>query len=186
MTDVTAPERDDGYEVRLARVEDTRAIVHVLMVTRKSEYAGTVERRALEQMDLGQECIAWSVAIMRIAERPIWVMTDPDGRVVGFCRVKPVRADGVDSDIDAELTAIYLLPETCGRGLGSRFMGLALAWVVDQGFLNVCLWVLPTNVRAIALYRRYGFHFDGGTETRMMSGVVLDVVWYSRPLRASA
>ena len=173
-----------GHSIRLARSVDVRAIVGVQLRTWKAEYVGMVDARTIEQMDPQQMRISWGVALMRSHDRPVWVMTDSADKIVGFCRMRP--PDGEDVGVDVELRAIYLLPETCGRGLGRLSMDRAVAWATEQGYLSMHLWVLPANERAIRLYDRYGFVNSGVVGTRRMFGAEHVVARYERLLRASA
>jgi GNAT superfamily N-acetyltransferase len=70
------------------------------------------------------------------------VVADEAGRVVGFAAFD-----------DAELHALYVLPERQGRGLGDRLLAAA-------GPVGV-LWVLEGNARGRRFYERRGWRPDG-------------------------
>jgi GNAT superfamily N-acetyltransferase len=55
-----------------------------------------------------------------------------------------------------EIYAIYVLKEHWGRGIGYTLYKNACAELQENGFLKAYLWVLDTNHRAIASYRRWG------------------------------
>jgi putative acetyltransferase len=48
-----------------------------------------------------------------------------------------------------------------GRGVGTALMAEALRWARNVGVQKVSLTVYPSNTRAIALYRRFGFVDEG-------------------------
>ena len=78
-------------------------------------------------------------------------------RVVGFACYGACR----DEDLpDAgEVSAIYILAEYYGQGVGYRLMQMALAEL--DGYDKVAVWVLKDNARAIRFYERCGFAADG-------------------------
>lgn len=70
------------------------------------------------------------------------------------------------SDDAGEITALYLLREYCGRGLGTRLMDWALARLAERDCRLAGLWVLEKNVGARRFYERYGFRATD--ETRVI------------------
>jgi uncharacterized spore protein YtfJ/GNAT superfamily N-acetyltransferase len=74
------------------------------------------------------------------------VVAEESGRVVGF-----VAVDG------GELSALYVLPELWGRGVGHRLLEAA-------GPVRV-LWVLEANERGRSFYERHGWRPDGAVQT---------------------
>lgn len=88
------------------------------------------------------------------------------GTLVGYGCYIPGQEGG-------EISAIYILKEAQGRGIGRKLMDALLTRLSGNG--PVILWVLQGNHRAIGFYRHYGFRFDGvekatplGTELRMV------------------
>ena len=57
--------------------------------------------------------------------------------------------------------AIYLLPEIWGRGQGSELLRYALGKLKENGFRNICLWVMKGNIRARKFYEKNGFQISG-------------------------
>ena len=77
-------------------------------------------------------------------------------RVVGFA--------GYGESGDAlpetgEVFALYVLPEYCGKGIGTALMDAALEKL--KQYPRVCLWVLKENKKAIRFYEKCGFRPDG-------------------------
>ena len=89
-----------------------------------------------------------------------------DGVVVGFgCFIR--HHDGC-----GEISAIYILKEAQGKGIGRMLMDALLKKLCGCG--PVILWVLKGNDRAIGFYEHYGFRLNGvekdtplGTELQM-------------------
>ena len=80
-----------------------------------------------------------------------WLAVDPDGSIAGFMAL---GSDVVDH--------LYLRPERTGRGIGSRFIGLAKS--LRPGGLE--LYTFQVNTGARRFYERHGFRVvdldDGG------------------------
>ncbi len=54
---------------------------------------------------------------------------------------------------DGELDDLYVLPQFRGQGIGSA----VLVWCLKQTTVPPYFYVFTRNIRAIALYRRFGF-----------------------------
>lgn len=94
------------------------------------------------------------------------------GEVVGFAFLK-MRGYLPRRRPSAELGVVVSDPFQ-GRGLGSRLVEVVLRLARERGVGEVLLSVLPDNVRAIRLYRKFGFEFVGETTD----------YWRGRRLRA--
>ncbi len=85
------------------------------------------------------------------------VLVAVDGeQVVAFVWVGPSR----DPDADAELYAIYALPEAWGTEAGTALMRAGLDVMREGGYTEAILWVLEDNPRARRFYEREGWRFD--------------------------
>ena len=68
-----------------------------------------------------------------------------DGVVKGFARI-----------VGTELKKLYVEPVLQGSAIGAKLLEYAMAeYGIDH------LWVLAQNTRAIAFYKRHGFHLTG-------------------------
>jgi GNAT superfamily N-acetyltransferase len=81
-----------------------------------------------------------------------------DDRVVAFAWVGPSR----DPTADAELYAIYALPEAWGTGAGPALMRASVEAMRAAGYGEAILWVLEANARARRFYEREGWTLDPG------------------------
>ena len=79
--------------------------------------------------------------------------TGPDGSVVGTDRGPPPDPDETSR---AQLLRLYVDPGHWGRGIGRRLHDTALGHLQHAGYRVVVLWVLERNVRARAMYERWG------------------------------
>lgn len=81
------------------------------------------------------------------------LLAEDGGRAVGMAVYGPDRAPGGD----AELYALYVLPEYWSTGLGRRLMDRVLADLRARGHRRISITVLAGNDRARRFYERYGF-----------------------------
>lgn len=66
-----------------------------------------------------------------------------DNNVIGFADVGKPRDPS--SQFDAELYAIYLLPNMLRKGVGSLLFSQALAYCIENGFQSMIAWVAEGN-----------------------------------------
>lgn len=83
-----------------------------------------------------------------------------DGQPAGMAILSPSREPGAER-CHGELSAIYLLPEFCGRGVGRQAMAFCLERFRQRGYTRLYLWVLESNQRARRFCEKTGFVMDG-------------------------
>lgn len=79
-----------------------------------------------------------------------------NGNVIGFMCC---FGHGEEEPDACEINAIYVLSEYYGTGVAQKLMDTALEEL--KKYSRKELWVLKDNPRAIAFYKKYGFHEDG-------------------------
>ncbi len=57
-----------------------------------------------------------------------------------------------------EVHTLYVLPEYWGKGYGGALFEHSVDWLLRQGYEDIFLWVLNTNMRARRFYEKHGFH----------------------------
>ncbi|EFM12411.1 GCN5-related N-acetyltransferase [Paenibacillus curdlanolyticus YK9] len=62
-----------------------------------------------------------------------------------------------------EIDALYLLPDSKGRGYGRLLLSWGMGRLAEQGCSAYVLWVLEENEAARRFYERMGFHADGAS-----------------------
>jgi GNAT superfamily N-acetyltransferase len=90
-----------------------------------------------------------------------WVEKDPVF-VAGECEA--ICAAYLRDDGDAQLIAMYVPPETRGRGYGRALVDAVETWARDEGHARVRLNVLETNEAARTLYESCGYVMTGRLE----------------------
>jgi diamine N-acetyltransferase len=85
-----------------------------------------------------------------------------DGIIVGYVQLSDVRVPGVDARrTDQELFALYVAAERQGQGMGKALIEAALSHERFRVAARIFLDVWDENVRAITLYKRFGFEPTG-------------------------
>jgi GNAT superfamily N-acetyltransferase len=87
--------------------------------------------------------------------------TGPERTVVGTIAAVP----DPDESSRAVLLRLYVDPGHWGRGIGRRLHDVALDHLRRAGYRIVVLWVLEQNIRARAMYERWGWRITQGRHT---------------------
>ena len=90
-------------------------------------------------------------------------MLEENGLPVGAASLHPTH----DKDLTnaAEFTFFYFHPRVWRRGYGRQLLDHLKHEAKEQGFDQLCCWVLEENVRAIAFYESQGMLRDGARQT---------------------
>ncbi len=145
------------YTIRNAEMTDMEAVARVHIASWRTTYGGLVETSWFDQMErtLDRRVQARRERLPRTDVYTL-VMTSPGGLVVGFADVGPL--DGEDPRFDGELYAVYLLKGWQGLGGGRALVQAGAAWLAQQGFRSMKVWVLRDNPSRM-FYQRLGAEF---------------------------
>ncbi|MBD8080658.1 GNAT family N-acetyltransferase [Cellulosimicrobium arenosum] len=161
--------------IRPAEPADASAIAAVHVASWRGAYAGIVPDAYLASLDVGQREKHWVESLTATGSHT-W-LADADGRTIGFATLGPSRDEDAEPR-DLEIYAIYLDPESWGRGVARDLMRTLLAEV--RPGVTVTLWVLADATRARHFYRRHGFAPDGVERRDDIGGTDLTMVRYRR------
>lgn len=126
---------------------------------------------------LSEAAIAAEMADPRVAYR----LAGQEGRLIGYCKIGPVKVPAEPTEPALELRQLYLRQSAQGLGLGDALMGWAIAEAQARGARLMYLSVYSDNLRAQRFYRRHGFQHGG--EYRFMVGEQADhEFWWWRRL----
>ena len=145
----------------------------------QAAYQGQVPDSVLDALSVDDRAEWWNALGDRDQPGP----RGGGGRVVAFANFGPVRDRDVDRNSVGEVYAIYAMAEFWDRGVGRKLMEAAVASLRDLNFGAVKVWVMDTNSRAIAFYRKLGFSADGAEKVEQREGYQLREVRYSRGLQ---
>jgi ribosomal protein S18 acetylase RimI-like enzyme len=145
-------------DVRRARLEDARAIAQVHAETWREAYEHVFGAERLASVTVDARLAQWE-RILAAGQSDVFVVPSADGAngIVGFVST----GDSRDADADAELFAIYVLPEAWGSGAGAALMRAGIEAMGLRAAGDAVLWVLDDNPRARRFYEREGWALDG-------------------------
>jgi ribosomal protein S18 acetylase RimI-like enzyme len=141
-------------DVRRARLEDARAIAQVHAETWREAYEHVFGAERLANVTVDARLAQWE-RILAAGQSDVFVAA-ADG-IVGFVST----GDSRDADAEAELFAIYVLPDAWGTGAGSALMRAGIEAMRLRASGDAVLWVLDDNPRARRFYEREGWTLDG-------------------------
>lgn len=169
--------------VRPAVPGDAAALAAVHVLTWQAAYRGLLSQDYLDALHPSQREPGWRRWLGEIqppAAVLVWVQEEADP--AGFVAVTPSRDPDAAPGETGEITAIYLLPSSQGRGAGRELMAAAVRHLTVSGFRQATLWVLESNVRARRFYEAAGWRPDGASKVDESLGIRLDEVRYRRDL----
>jgi ribosomal protein S18 acetylase RimI-like enzyme len=148
-------------DVRRARPEDAHAIAQVHAETWREAYEHVFGAERLASVTVDARLEQWE-RILTIGQSDVFVVAaaaddDPADGIVGFVST----GDSRDADAEAELFAIYVLPDAWGSGAGSALMRAGVEAMRLRASGDAVLWVLDDNPRARRFYEREGWTLDG-------------------------
>lgn len=79
-----------------------------------------------------------------------WTLRDESGGLLGYFLLMPA----VD---EAHLLNVSVRADLHGQGAGRKLLDKVVAIALESGMTSVLLEVRPSNERALAVYKRYGF-----------------------------
>ena len=119
------------------------------------------------------------------ADSSTWVAQESDA-IVGWISAGPSRDADAGSQA-GEIWAVYVAPQCWRKGVGRSLCVQAEKHLSAEGFIEVTLWVLKDNERAVKFYQANGFVLDlGATKDVERGGKTLSEVRLRKPLIAGA
>jgi len=105
----------------------------------------------------GPEIERLLLASLRDADTAVW-LADDDGTAVGLCSVRIDVAPPIHEEVErAEITDLWVAPESRRRGLGRELVETALAWARERDVARVEIRVATGNPEGQAFWRALGF-----------------------------
>ncbi|MFD0717696.1 GNAT family N-acetyltransferase [Paenibacillus sp. GCM10027626] len=144
-------------EIRWAQLEDTRDLGFVHSESYRKAYKEIIPDEYLEQYTpVVRERYFYNTLVQGTEQIAVILV---DNKIVGCMLLKACNDDDLQDD-SGEISAIYLLQNYIGMGLGKQFLNWGLEKLKELGFGSVVLWVLKENKRAIRFYERQEFVYD--------------------------
>jgi len=168
-----------SVEVRPAAAHDLKAVNDLYnLYVRETHYTFDLEPIT---MDARQE---WFTHYATTGRHRLLVAVS-GGRVIGYASSSRFRPKpGYDTSIE---TSVYLVPESVGRGAGSRLYEELFKCVEGEDLHRAYAGIALPNPASVALHERFGFkrvaHF---TEQGRKFERFWDVAWYEKPLASES
>jgi ribosomal protein S18 acetylase RimI-like enzyme len=165
--------------VRLATIEDAEAIAAIHVCGWQIAYEGIVPTQFLASLSTQERANMWRTAILE-QDGAVLLAVAPHGEV-GFISFGPSRDK--DGKENAEVYAIYVLPQFWHQGIGRELLDEAERRLEDQHFIAFTLWVLEKNARARRFYEARGFRLDASRKDETIGGLLLTELRYEKRIR---
>lgn len=169
--------------IRDARPDDARAIALVHIRSWQQAYRELLPGDYLKALDstLTQREALWRQSINDRTQQVFVAVADE--QIIGWISCGASRDDDAEQGITGEVSAVYVLAEYWGTGVGRELWLEAVAYLCAVGFGAVTLWVLVDNLRAIHFYRNAGLDPDLGSQRSITrGGRALAEIRYRKPL----
>ena len=141
-----------GATVRRASPRDAAAALDLWR-------AVIAEGRWVRSDDVAQPVRAWRRRFRRSGgDDGVELVASVDGAVVGHLGATRERHPAARH---VATLAVVVSEERRGEGIGTALLAEAIRWARGAGVEKLVLSVYPSNRRAIALYRRFGFREEG-------------------------
>ena len=166
-------------EIRWAQLEDITALSLVYSEAYRNTYQRIIADEYLNQVTPEIRREYFYTALTQEEERVAIALIDK--KTVGCMVLKACSDDDLPSH-SGEITAIYLLQNYRGIGLGKTLLKWGVEKLKDCGCTTVAIWVLRENPKAIRFYEKQGFVRDGA-ERVISRGKELNQIRYLLSLK---
>lgn len=168
-----------NIDIRPATVLDADQIAKVHILSWKAAYQNHIPQHLLDNLSQEKRSYEWREVLKKSTEA--WVIDDQKS-CLGFASICPTRDADDDPNKVIEISAIYLLPEFWGKGLGQKLCQVIFNHVTRKGFKEVTLWVLESNNQARHFYESLGFFTHGDIKMDHVGCEKLPVIRYRKIL----
>lgn len=170
--------------IRRAVTADAPRIADLHVRGWQAGYRGLLPQGLLDALDPAQRLPRWTATVQQAAWPASGTLVAEDaGELLGFADLRPTRDADQDPAVVGEITSFYVAPDAWGQGIGRSLMAASVQALRDAGFAAASLWVLDTNVRAIAFYEAAGWLRDGATRDDVVGGAPIRDLRYRRAIR---
>jgi GNAT superfamily N-acetyltransferase len=183
MNMATAP------KFRRANVADAAALARVHVQAWHESYPGMVPDAMLENLNVEGRTRAWQTILAPATRRhdSCVYLVERDGADIGFGSCGRQRDLDLEArGFDGEFIALYVLRACQAQGVGAALLRVLAVALLNLGVNGASLWVLKENSRARGFYEHMGGELIGEQEEAREHGVLLEVGYGWRDLKALA
>lgn len=149
--------------IRPATRDDLEAIATLHVSSWQGAYRGILPDAVLDRLNSADRQRDW-MRWLAVPEANTYAAFERR-KLVGFARVLPADPEFDSPPSSAEISHLYVAPDSQSMGVGQALLTRAFEDVASRGLERAVLWVLEKNYRARAFYERAGFRLDGGRRT---------------------
>jgi ribosomal protein S18 acetylase RimI-like enzyme len=168
--------------LRPAQPADALAIARVHVRAWQHGYAGILPASYLNQLRPEDRAEKYDLSHADPSNPYTIVATDNNigDQILGFATTRPSQ----ESDLPhhGELTALYVDPDSWGRGIGVALVSAARAHLVSLSLRHAYLFTLVDNLRAQHFYKSDQWTPDGLQRTDTVWGAAVHVLRFQRNL----
>lgn len=140
--------------IRHAISSDARAIAKIHVCSWQVIYRGHIPDNILDNLSVDEREKLWKTLL---EQNTAILVLEENNNLVGFISYCPSRDQGVNPVNVAEISAIYLNPDSWKKGFGQMLCNAAINELIKLGYTEVTLWVLDQNQQAIKFYEKMCF-----------------------------
>jgi len=147
-------------QLRRATVADAVAIAQIRIDCWRNSYRGVIPDSYLDNMNLEESVTHWRTifdALATAGDRVCVFVAESEGKVVGFASA--MLLPEIKCGVQAELSAIYLLPEWQRCGIGRKMLQKIARLLQAQGCHDLLVWVLSENSIGRNFFEELGAQF---------------------------
>ena len=149
-----------NIQTRPATVRDAKTIAEIHVNTWHTAYAGLVPDDYLKGMSVDKLQAQWRESI-QYSEPQVVVALDGNA-IVGFAGFDRTR-DPKTKPTTGEIWAMYVASDYWGEGAGLALWDGCREGLIEEGCLEVTLWCMLRNERALRFYELAGFKREMST-----------------------
>lgn len=172
----------DKVSIRVAVANDKTAVAGVHVRSWQVGYRGLIPENLLGQMRAEDRAAHYKFGAGD-TEAPLAIVATEGEDVLGFATLG--RSSDVASFNEGEIFALYVDPESWGKGVGRALLLSAHTRLQEMAFTTANLWVLEGNQRAVRFYENNGWSTDGSSREEAVWGVMVKEVRYTRSMSES-
>lgn len=163
--------------VRDARPNDALAIARIHVRSWQVGYRGLLPDDYLDRMKAEDRAARYTLGSADRGQ-PATLVAEDFG-ILGFVTTGPARAPDTGK---GELGALYVAPESWGKGIGTALIEAAHLRLKEGGFADAVLWLLAGNERGLRFYLRHAWAPSGTSKTAEVWGVRVKEIQLERRL----
>ena len=163
--------------VRAAVAADAPAVAAAQAASWEQTFGATLPPDLIEDLQAEAAVEQWRLAASEPpTQRHRLLVAETRGTVVGFAALGPAEDPDLDTEHDAELLAMGVLPDHAGQGHGSRLVNASVDHLRGDGFTTAYVWLTGSDPLRVFL-ESAGWADDGARRTLDLHGdgtVVVD------------